>query len=144
MAANHVIDNFDHQSFRQIPLVSETEGELNLTQLRDFVQSQGRLRDARLILSFEIGFLPNEDAKQEACRSLIQVCSHSGRKEPLWAVESAVRSMLAQSLRRAGNVVEAEKETGQALNLIYQAVGVSRLAFCHRLLFLIHFQFNNY
>ncbi|KAI4123811.1 MAG: hypothetical protein LQ341_007149, partial [Variospora aurantia] len=70
MIANHVTDNFDHQSFRNIPLVPDLqkEGQLNLTRLREAVQSQGRLRDARLVLSFEVGFHPDEVAKQHAFR----------------------------------------------------------------------------
>ncbi|KAL8726743.1 MAG: hypothetical protein Q9166_006538 [cf. Caloplaca sp. 2 TL-2023] len=122
VAANHVTDNFDHESFRKIPLASDIkEGELNITRLRHELQEHGRLRDARSILSFEVGFLTDEQAKQEACRSLIDACSRPGKKEPVWAVESTARSMLAQSLRRAGDVVEAEKETALALDLLKQA-----------------------
>lgn len=118
MAANHVTENFDHQSFRTIPLVPEETGELNLTQLRWVLQCQARSRDARLVLSFEIGFLPTEDAKQEACRSLIEACNHADEKKPIWAIESTARSMLAQSLRRAGNTEIAEMETDVALGLL--------------------------
>ncbi|KAL8663598.1 MAG: hypothetical protein Q9202_003786 [Teloschistes flavicans] len=113
--------DFDSQSFRQIPLAIREVDTLNLTQLRQAIQAQGRIRDARLILSFEIGFLPNELAKQAACRSLIEACASALQQEPAWSVESAARSMLAQSLRRAGNVVEANGETHIALDLLKQA-----------------------
>lgn len=116
-------DNFDHGSFRQIPIVSGENDKLNLTQLREAVQQQGRLRDARLILGFEHFFLQSEDAKQEACQSLLQACSSPGDREPWWTVESVTRSMLAQSLRRAGNIPAAERETRSAIDLLVQSVG---------------------
>ncbi|KAL9053204.1 MAG: hypothetical protein Q9206_004022, partial [Seirophora lacunosa] len=119
MIANHVTDNFDHESFRVIPLVDNRgSGQLNITHLRELVQSQGRIRDARLILSFEVGFLSDEEAKQEACLSLINACAHAGPMEPAWSVESAARSMLAQSYRRAGNLEASNKETTAALDLL--------------------------
>ncbi|KAL8700752.1 MAG: hypothetical protein Q9201_005280 [Fulgogasparrea decipioides] len=121
LATHQATDKFDPQSFRQIPLATNEEGGLNITQLRQATQKQGRIRDARLILSFEIGFLPDEDTKQAACRSLMEACLHASDKEPLWAVESTVRSMLAQSLRRAGNVVAANEETQFALDLLKKA-----------------------
>ncbi|KAL8975237.1 MAG: hypothetical protein Q9197_000540 [Variospora fuerteventurae] len=109
--------------FRNIPLIPDPrkEGQLNLIKLREAVQSRGRLRDARLILSFEVGFHPDEVAKQQACLSLIEACKHPGRVEPVWAVEGAVRSMLAQSYRRVGDFEAAEKETNLALNLLKTA-----------------------
>ena len=115
-------DNFDTQSFRQIPFAPRAENELNLTQLRRAVQSQGRLRDARLILAIESGFLSGEDAKCGAWRSLIEACRHANNNEPVWAVESTARSMLAQSLRRAGDSAAAEKETQLAVEVAEQAV----------------------
>ncbi|KAL8732428.1 MAG: hypothetical protein Q9181_003963 [Wetmoreana brouardii] len=121
LGTHQVTDKFDPQSFRQIPLATNEEGGLNITQLRQTTQQQGRIRDARLILSFEIGFLPDEDTKQTACRSLIEACFHANDKEPVWAVESIARSMLAQSLRRVGNVVAADEETRFALDLLQQA-----------------------
>ncbi|KAL8859767.1 MAG: hypothetical protein Q9178_003882 [Gyalolechia marmorata] len=118
---NHVTDNFDTQSFRQIPFAPRGENELNLTQLRCAVQGQGRLRDARLILGIENGFLSGENVKCEAWTSLIKVCRHVDNKEPVWAVESTARSMLAQSLRRAGDYAAAERETQLALEVAKQA-----------------------
>lgn len=127
MIANQVTDNFDHQSFRNIPLIPDPqkEGQLSLIKLREAVQSQGRLRDARLVLSFEVGFHPDEVAKQQACLSLIEACKHPGRVEPVWAVEGAVRSMLAQSYRRVGDFEAAEKETNLALNILKTAVSLA-------------------
>lgn len=121
--ANYVTDNFDHGSFRRIPIVSGGKDKLNLSQLREAVQQQGRLRDARLILGFELVFLQTEEAKQEACHSLLQACSSPSDKEPMWSVESATRSMLAQSLRRAGNIPAADRETRLAIDLLAQSVG---------------------
>ncbi|KAL8912475.1 MAG: hypothetical protein Q9172_007494, partial [Xanthocarpia lactea] len=118
---HQVTDKFDTQSFRQIPFAPRAETELNLTQLRCAVQGQGRLRDARLILGIEMGFLSGEDAKCKAWRSLIEACRHADNKEPVWAVESTARSMLAQSLRRAGDSALADKETQLALEIAKQA-----------------------
>ncbi|KAL8977465.1 MAG: hypothetical protein Q9205_006739, partial [Flavoplaca limonia] len=119
MIANHVTDNFDHESFRVIPLVTSQESQqLSLSHLREVVQSQGRVRDARLILSFEVGFLSDEEAKQGACLSLIEVCTQTDESEPRWSVESSARSMLAQSYKRAGQLEASEKETNAALNLL--------------------------
>lgn len=83
MAADHVTDNLDCESFCQLPLVPEKQNKLNLTLLREAVQSHGRLRDARLISTFEIGSLKDEGAKQVACRSLLEVCGSPGPIEPV-------------------------------------------------------------
>ena len=96
--------------------------KLNLTQLREAVQGQGRLRDARLILSFEISFLADENAKEEACLSLLNACKSSGALEPRWLIDSHTRSILAQALRRAGKVSAAERETALAMDLLSEAV----------------------
>ena len=122
MSANHVTENFDHESFRQLPRVTGDKDKLNLTQLREAVQGKGLLRDARLILSFEIGFIADENAKEEACRSLLNACNFSGELEPRWLIESHTRSILAQALRRAGNVSAAERETELAMDLLSEAV----------------------
>lgn len=131
MAANLVTDNFDHQSFEKIPKAPEDEGAQKLSRLRQVMQSQGRLRDARLVLSFELGFLPNENAKQEACKSLIAACADAGDKEPAWALEGTARSTLAQSLRRSGDAATATKEIELALDLLDK--GVSTTVFLSRL-----------
>ena len=123
MLANNVTDNFDHQSFREIPLVSGHGDALNITLLREALQDQSRLRDARQVLVFEIGFLPNENAKQEACQSFLEACTQA-EKTNIWAVESATRSTLAQSLRRSGKLAAAEKEVEIALNILRQAVSI--------------------
>ncbi|KAL8916572.1 MAG: hypothetical protein Q9208_008443 [Pyrenodesmia sp. 3 TL-2023] len=123
LVANHVTDNFDHQSFRNIPFVpeKEEEEELSLTRLRIAMQVQGRLRDARLILNAEMGFISDEDKKQQACCSFIEACHRAGVKEPVWSIESIARSTLAQSYRRAGNAFAAQEETDRALALLKQA-----------------------
>ena len=115
-------ENFDHQSFCQLPRVTGEKGKLNLTQLREAVQGQGRLRDARLILGFELGFLADQNAKEEACRSLLNACKFSGELEPIWLIESHTRSILAQALRRTGKVSAAEREAGLAIELLSEAV----------------------
>ncbi|KAL8777868.1 MAG: hypothetical protein Q9194_002315 [Teloschistes cf. exilis] len=121
LAIPQVTGSFDPLTFRQIPLAAPEVDLLNITQLRQAMQAKRRIRNARLILSFEVGFLPDELAKQAACRSLIEALPYADEHEPVWAVESAVRSMLAQSLRRAGKVVEADEETQLALNLLKHA-----------------------
>ena len=125
MIANHVTDNFDHESFRVIPLVTSQESQqLSLSHLREVVQSQGRVRDARLILSFEVGFLSDEEAKQGACLSLIEACAQAGESEPWWSVESSARSMLAQSYKRVGQPEASEMETNAALDLLKNVVPI--------------------
>ena len=96
--------------------------KLNLTQLREAVQGQGRLRDARQILGFELGFLADQNAKEEACRSLLNACKFSGELEPIWLIDSHTRSILAQALRRTGKVSAADRETGLAIKLLSEAV----------------------
>ena len=94
----------------------------NLTQFREAIQGQGRLREAQLILSSEIAFLADENAKEEACRSLLNACNFSDESEPRWLIESHTRSKLAQALRRAGKVSVAERETRLAMDLLLEAV----------------------
>ena len=92
--------------------------KLNLTQLREAVQGQGRRRDALLLLRSKMGFLADENAKADACRSMLNACKVSGELEPRWLVESHTRSMLAQPLRRAGKVSVAKIVTGLAMDLL--------------------------
>ena len=130
MVANHTTDNFDDESFRRIPNVPDTDSRLSLTRLRKIVQKQGRLRDARVILLFETDFLSDKTLKQEACHSLIAALGQASESEPVWAIESSVRSLLAQSLTQAGDIAAAEQENQRALDLLNQAVSLIAFSLC--------------
>ena len=114
-------DNFNHESFCEIPVIPGNEDELNIARLRKYLQDYSRLQDARLILNLEVFFLPNETAKQEACRSFLAACGRA-KGSGMWAIESAARSMLATALRRAGDLAAAEQEANVAMALLDQAV----------------------
>lgn len=122
MVASHHVDTFDSKFFLCIPDVPDGTNGLNMDPLRELLQSRGRLREAGLILNFELGFQPDQIRSQQACRSLIEACSSSvSGQEPVWYVESKARIQLAKSLNGLGQHEQAATEFELAKNLLQQA-----------------------
>lgn len=93
-----------------------------MVPLREFLQSQGRLQEASLILNFELGFQPNPARSQEACRSFLKACSSSAvGQNPVWYVESSARLHIARSLNGEGQIEQAANEFELAKNQFRQA-----------------------
>ena len=111
LIANNVFEKFNAEFFKTIPWVPEHVGGLGLTKLRQHLQAEGRLNEARLILGFEVSFLPcGTVAKQDTFKSLLQACDESNVKEPIWFIEGKTRLDLAKLLRSAGQEEEARRE----------------------------------
>lgn len=93
-----------------------------MVPLREFLQSQGRLREASLILNFELGFQPNSARSQAACRSFLRACNSSAiGQEPVWYVESSARLHIARSLNSEGQNEQAAIEFELAKTQCQQA-----------------------
>lgn len=119
--AAHVTHSFDANYFRQIPHVAAKSDSLNISKLREHLQDQGHLRQARAILDTEVGFLTSQGAKHEACRSLLRACATSESIEPIWLIEGRTRLQLAQNLSQEHQVQDANREFGLACTLLQQA-----------------------
>ena len=96
ICAVHVSDNFDVQHFRQIPRLEEECTGPILSNLRERLQSKGRLRQAQSVLSIEPLFLDSLSAKEEACESLLKACLEDEDIKVLWDIEGQVRMNLAE------------------------------------------------
>lgn len=122
MIASFHVDTLDSKFFLCIPDVPGGTNGLNMVPLRELLQSRGRLREAGLILNFELGFQPSQIRSQETCRSLIEACSSSASgHEPVWYVESKARIQLAKSLNGLGQHEQAAMEFELAKDLLQQA-----------------------
>ena len=87
--------HFDVQLYRQIPhLEEECTGPI-LSNLREKLQSEGRLRQAQSVLSVEPSFLDSLSAKEKACESLLKACLENEDIKVLWDIEGQVRMDLA-------------------------------------------------
>ncbi|KAL9119341.1 MAG: hypothetical protein Q9187_004105 [Circinaria calcarea] len=117
----HVNDTMDLDFLFCIPYVPQHNGGLSISQLRQNLQRQGRLKEARLMLDMELCFLPSPDTKQDACRSLLHACQGSSIHEPTWFVESKARLQLAQILKKTGQPLNADEEFDLARKLLQQA-----------------------
>lgn len=104
-----------------IPYVPQDNGGLSISQLRENLQRQGRLKEARLTLDIELYFLPSSDTKQDACRSFLHACQGTSIHEPTWFVESKVRLQLAQILKKRGQFSNAGEEFDLARKLLQKA-----------------------
>ena len=114
--ADNVADNFNIESFRNIPPVPADSDGSGLTKLREHLERQGRLREARAVLDVELPFL-DRPTKQNACQSVIEACKFPARFEPAWFIECRARLQLAQALRKASQNPEADQEFELARSL---------------------------
>ena len=90
-----------------IPAVAESNGLTRLRHLREYLQRQDRLREARVILEQEIVHTPDGSEQEKACRSFLEVCSNQNNsEEPIWWIVGRSKLRLGQILM-AGNQVQA-------------------------------------
>ena len=112
--AVNISDNFDIQSFNQIPYVGADSSGPPLSILREKLQSNGNLRQAQALLNLDVALLDSMSAKKEACQSLLRSCLESRDVEVLWHVEGQVRLELAEHWNREGNTGVAQQEFQKA------------------------------
>ena len=75
--------------------------------LREHLQKQDRLLEARVILDQELAHTPDGSEQEKACRSLLEVCSNQkSSKEPIWWIAGRSKLRLGQVLM-AGNQIQA-------------------------------------
>lgn len=113
--------DFDLEFFRKVPSVIVAEGSTKLTQLREYLQGEGRLREARAILDQELVLHENGVGQERACRSLLEACSASETLEPTWWIAGRVRTRLSQVLNARGQRELARQELVSAEKLFQQA-----------------------
>lgn len=100
-------DHFDNEFFEVIPAVADSNGWTRLRRLRECLQRQGRLLEARAILDQELAHSPNGSEQEKACRSLLEACvSQKTSKEPIWWITGRSKLRLGQILM-AGSRVQA-------------------------------------
>lgn len=96
-----------------IPAVAGFDGGTRLRRLREFLQRQGRLLEARAILDQELGHTPDGSEQEKACRSLLEACvSQKHSKEPIWWITERSKLRLGQILM-AGSRVQAGDDAFQ-------------------------------
>lgn len=121
MMAGYISENFDARSYQEVPFVSDDTDALNISSLREYLQRQGRLREARAVLDLEVTVLDGNRAKQEACRSLLEACTAPALQEPAWFITCRARLQLAQLLRKNGQLEEANQQFDLARSLSREA-----------------------
>ena len=110
-----------------IPAVAETNGWTKLRRLREYLQRQGRLLEARVILDQELVHTPDGSEQEKACRSLLEVCSNQkNSEEPLWWIAGRSKLRLGQILM-AANQVQAGDNAFQGAK---RALEVARASDC--------------
>ena len=121
----NVTDDFDKEFFEVIPAVAELNGWTRLRRLRECLQWQGRLLEARAILDQELGHTPDGSEQEKACRSLLEACvSQKNSKEPIWWVTGRSKLRLGQILT-AGSQVQASDDAFQGARRALKAARAS-------------------
>ena len=117
----NVTDDFDKESFEVIPAVTELNGWTRLRRLRECLQRQGRLLEARAILDQELGHTPDGSEQEKACRSLLEACvSQKTSNEPIWWITGRSKLRLGQILT-AGSQVQASDDAFQGARRALEA-----------------------
>lgn len=105
-----------------IPAVTERKGTPRLSHLREYLQGQGRLREARAVLDQELGHTSDGSEQQKACKSLLEACSNRPSfQEPIWWIRGRIEARLGQIASVCGQP-EASKEEFQCARRILQVV----------------------
>lgn len=118
---NNTANNFDLEFFRQIPYIVHGQGGTKLTRLREYLQDEGRLREARAILDQELPLYESGVGQASACRSLLEACSVPETLEPTWWIAGRVRIRLSQVLNALGQNDVAKQELVSAAKQLQQA-----------------------
>ena len=82
-----------------IPAADQKKGTSRLSHLREYLQSQGRLREARAILDQELAHVTDGAEQRKACESLLEACFEQAMsEEPIWWITSTTRIRLGKVL----------------------------------------------
>ena len=108
-----------------IPAVAELHGWMRLRRLREYLQRQGRLLEARAVLDQEVGHTPDGSEQEIACRSLLEACANQeNSEEPIWTITGRSKLRLGQILM-AGGQVEARDDAFQGARRALEAAWAS-------------------
>jgi len=82
-----------------------------LRYLREYLQSQGRLREARAILDLELAHTSDGLEQQKACESMLRACSNRpGSQEPMWWITGRTKTRLGQIATTGGQPEVGEEK----------------------------------
>ena len=108
-----------------IPAVAESNAWTRLRRLREHLQRQDRLLEARVILDQELGHTPDGSEQEKACRSLLEACSsQKSSEEPIWWITGRTKLRLGQILT-VGNQVQARDNAFQGARRALEAARAS-------------------
>ena len=108
-----------------IPAVAEFNGWMRLRRLREYLQMQGRLLEARAVLDQEIAHIPDGSEQEIACRSLLEVCGCQKKsEEPIWWIAGRSKLRLGQILT-AGGQIQASDDSYQGARRVLEAARAS-------------------
>ena len=108
-----------------ISAVAESDRWTRLRRLREYLQRQDRLLEARVILDQELVHIPNGLEQEKACRSLLEACSNQkNSEEPIWWITGRSKLRLGQILM-AGNQVQAGDNAVQGARRALEAAWAS-------------------
>lgn len=111
---------FKSEHFTVIPHIEEAAEGSRLSNLRQFLQNQGRLSESYRILAVEINHLLEEVTKQDSIQSFLSYCSPLD-SEPVWFVEGQARLLLAVSFRLSGKIDQADEQFRKSRKLFQEA-----------------------
>jgi CHAT domain-containing protein/tetratricopeptide (TPR) repeat protein len=117
---------FKSEHFTIIPHIEEAAEGNRLSNLRQFLQSQGRLSESYRILTIEINHLLDEVTTQDSIQSFLSCCSPLD-SEPVWFVEGQARLLLAASFRLSGKIDQADEQFRKSRILFQEAPVPERL-----------------
>lgn len=108
-----------------IPAVADSKGWKKLRRLRECLQRQGRLLEARAILDQELGHTPDGSEQEKACISLSEACvSQKHSKEPIWWIIGRSKIRQGQVLT-AGSQIQARNDAFQDARCALKAARAS-------------------
>lgn len=118
-------NDFDNGFFEVIPAVAESNGWTRLRRLREYLQRQDRLLEARVILDQELAHTPDGSEQEKACRSLLEACANQkNSEEPIWWITGRSKLRLSQILM-VGNQVQAGDNALQGARRALEAARAS-------------------
>ena len=117
---------FKSEHFTIVPYIEGAAEGNRLSNLRQFLQNQGRLSESYRILTIEVNHLPDEVAKQDSIQSFLSCCSPLD-SEPVWLVEGQARLLLAASFRLSGKINQADEQFRKSRILFQEAPVPERL-----------------
>ena len=125
LIANSATEDFDKEFFEVIPAVAEVNAWIRLRRLRECLQKQGRLLEARAILDQEYAFTPDGSEQEKACKSLLEAClNQKDSQQPIWWIIGRTKLRLCQTLI-AGSQVQASDDAFEDARRALQAAHAS-------------------